>query len=77
MKSKHHNFWFSLNCGKVKPSDEISIYIFYKYGDSGQRKKRIPNIKVPYQYWDKKSKSIKQIAVDKNILSVEETEYTR
>ena len=75
MKSKHHNFWFSLNCGKVKPSDEISIYIFYKYGDSGQRKKRIPNIKVPYQYWDKKSKSIKQIAVDKNILSVEDVEY--
>ena len=75
MKSKHHNFWLSLNCGKVKPSDEVSIYIFYKYGDSNQKKKRIPNIKVPYQYWDKKSKSIKQIAVDKNILSVEDVEY--
>ena len=75
MKSKHHNFWFSLNCGKVKPSDEVSIYIFYKYGDSNQKKKRIPNIKVPYQYWDKKSKSIKQIAVDKNILSIEDVEY--
>jgi len=75
MKSKHHNFWLSLNCGKVKPSDEVSIYIFYKYGDSNQKKKRIPNIKVPYQYWDKRSKSIKQIAVDKNILSVEDVEY--
>ena len=75
MKSKHHNFWFSLNCGKVKPSDEVSIYIFYKYGDSNQKKKRIPNIKVPYLYWDKKSKSIKQIAIDKNILNVEDVEY--
>ena len=75
MKSKHHNFWLSLNGSKYKPSEEVSIYIFYKYGNSSLKKKRIPNISVPFSLWDKKNKFIKQTAVDKKILSLDDIEY--
>ena len=75
MKSKHHNFWLSLNGSKYKPLEQISIYIFYKYGNSNLKKKRIPNISVPFAYWDKKNKFIKPSAVDKKILSPEDIEY--
>ena len=75
MKSKHHNFWLSLNRSNYKPSEEISIYIFYKYGNSSLKKKRIPNVSAPYSMWDKKNKFIRQTAVDKKILSPNDIEY--
>tara|TARA_A100001015_G_C15037580_1_gene737329 strand:- start:2534 stop:4288 length:1755 start_codon:yes stop_codon:yes gene_type:complete len=75
MKSKHHNFWLSLNGSNYKRSEQVSIYIFYKYGNSSLKKKRIPNISVPFSLWDKKNKFIKQTAVDKKILSPVDIEY--
>ena len=75
MKSKHHNFWLSLNGSNYKPSEQVSIYIFYKYGNSSLKKKRIPNISVPFSLWDKKNKFIKQTAVDKKILSPDDMDY--
>ena len=75
MKAKHHNFWLSLNGSNYKASENISIYIFYKYGNSSLKKKRIPNISVPFSMWDKKNKFIKQSAVDKKILSADDIEY--
>ena len=75
MKSKHHNFRLFLNGSNYKPSEQVSIYIGYKYGNSNQKKKRIPNIKVPFNMWDKKNQFIKQIAVDKKILSPDDIEY--
>ncbi|MDC3329897.1 hypothetical protein OAV56_02705 [Flavobacteriaceae bacterium] len=75
MKSKHHNFWLSLNGSNYKPSEQVSIYIFYKYGNSSLKKKRIPNISVPFSLWDKKNKFIKQTAVDKKILSLDDIDY--
>ena len=75
MKSKHHNFWLSLNGSNYKPSEQVSIYIFYKYGNSSLKKKRIPNMSVPFSLWDKKNKFIKQTAVDKKILSLDDIDY--
>ena len=75
MKSKHHNFRLFLNSSNYKATEEVSIYIGYKYGNSISKKKRIPNIKVPFSYWDKKNKFIKLSAVDKKILSADDIEY--
>ena len=75
MKTKNHNFWFSLNGGNYKPSDKVSIFIFYKYGNSSLRKKRLPNISVPFSYWDKKNKFVKISVVDKNILTDDDVAY--
>jgi hypothetical protein len=75
MKSKHHNFRLFLNGSNYKPSEQVSIYIGYRYGSIIQKKKRIPNIKVPFSEWDKKNQFIKQTAVDKKILSVDDIDY--
>ena len=75
MKFKHHNFWLSLNRSNYKATEDISIYIFYKYGNSNLKKKRIPNVSLPFSMWDKKKKFIKQTAVDKKILSTDDVEY--
>ncbi len=74
-KTKNHNFRLFVNGSSYKPSEKVSIYIGYKYGSGIQKKKRLPNIKVPFSHWDKNNQFVKKSVVDKNILTQDDYDY--
>jgi len=75
LRNKNHNLWINLNTAYAKASEEVGVYIFYYYGSGNGRKKRIPNLKVPFGYWDSKEKFFKKSAVNKKLISSDDVEY--
>ena len=59
---KSHNIWLGINDKPSNETDEVRLYIFYKYGGENRQKKRSINVRIPFNVWDKKTKDISRKA---------------